>query len=189
MIPPEIATYSNYNKPRRPGDRSSWSATRGRKKSPIEICSDRPGECHVSQFARTNELRGDDLAVVELQPGQSIEPEFKKMHFVFSPVPGAAGAAHGKQLARREADFFGQLSARRCFGRFTSLDAAARKCPCKSVRRPNQQQRVINIDRNQRPLMPLTPHLPPDASEWETNSEGHLPSGVQKRARPGSPEI
>jgi hypothetical protein len=75
-----------------------------------EICGDRAGQRHAGQLVRQYQARGDDLAVVEPQLGQLIQPQFEEVHSVWSPVTDAAGGARGEQRVPREADLFGQLA-------------------------------------------------------------------------------
>ena len=75
-----------------------------RRRQPAEVCGDRAGQRHAGQLVRQYQARGDDLAVVEPQLGQLIQPQFEEVHSVWSPVPDAAGGARGEQRVPREAD-------------------------------------------------------------------------------------
>ena len=81
-----------------------------RRRQPAEVCGDRAGQRHAGQLVRQHQARGDDLAVVEPQLGQLIQPQFEEVHSVWSPVPDAAGGARGEQRVPREADLLGQLA-------------------------------------------------------------------------------
>jgi hypothetical protein len=78
-----------------------------RRRHAVEICGDRPSQRHAGQLLRRHQAGGDDLAVVEPQLGQLIQPQFEEVYAVRSPIPDAAGRARGEQRVPREADLLG----------------------------------------------------------------------------------
>src|SRR5271156_3653712 len=104
---------------------------------------------------------------------------------VDAPVPDAAVGARRKQSVPREADLLGQFAPRRHFWRLAEPDSATREVPRDPIRRAHQQQRLTDVNRYQRTLMPLAPQSPPDSGERETKAIRCLPGGVANRGRSG----
>src|SRR5262249_5156006 len=72
-----------------------------------DICLNRPGQRHLVKIIDRDELRADNLTIIELQRGQPVYSQHKEDHPVYPSVPHATDLAY--QLQRRighEADLF-----------------------------------------------------------------------------------
>jgi hypothetical protein len=102
-----------------------------------EIRRDRLSQRDVVQFLRRCQTRGDNFTIVEPKLGHAIEVQFKEVHLVSSPVPGAADGARGAQWVRRvrrKTNLLLHFALRGSIGCFTGPDTAAGQIPFGPVR-------------------------------------------------------
>ena len=97
--------------------------------APFKIDGDRRSHFDAAQFLRRCKPRPNDLAIVKLQLGQTVQSQFKEVHPVSPPVAYLCGFTGGQQPQRNKTDLLGQLTPRRCVGRLAALDTAARESP------------------------------------------------------------
>src|SRR4051812_39448293 len=85
----------------------------GDRTASLEIGGDRPSHRHTAYLVRRKKLCCNNLAMVELEPGQAIQAQFEERHAVLSPIPDATGIAGREQRGlQRQADLLGQFPPR-----------------------------------------------------------------------------
>lgn len=95
-----------------------------------DVDTDRPGYRHAIKIADRNKLCADNLAIVEVQRWQLVQPQGKEKHPIPPPVPDTVNFAD--RLQRRcdhKADLLSQFASSRCFRRLARPHAAAGEVP------------------------------------------------------------
>jgi hypothetical protein len=129
-----------------------------------EVAGDWTSQRHGAEFFRSHPARRDDLAIVEPQIRQPVQPEFEEMDLLPSALPKTVDAARGAQVGRCHTNLLGQFAAGGFVRSLAATQATTRKVPFIPVGRTNQQQRLTDIDSDQRPLV-----SPPTQTRAETN--------------------
>jgi hypothetical protein len=152
------------------------------ERSPRQVDRNRPSQGHAGQLMGRYQICGDDLAIVELQLRQAIQSQFKEIDPVFSPVPNALGLARGKQAIcwYFQANFFAQLAPRGGFRCLARSHSTTREVPLLAIGRAKQQERSVDVDRHERPLMPGAPNAPPDTREGKAKTVCRAPSSIEE---------
>jgi hypothetical protein len=146
---------------------------------PGDIDGHRPGYFLAAKLCNRDELRADDFTIVERQLGQVIEVQLENIDPFLPSFPAAADLVReAKGSLGYNADFLGEFTAGCRFGRLSPTNASSWKIPGPSVRRPEQKQRLPNMDRDQGSFMTAWAQPPPCASQGEGKTKDGLPCHV-----------
>ncbi len=145
-----------------------------------QIGNHRPGQPHAARLLRQDQAGRDDLAVVEPQLRQPVQPQFEEMHTIPAAVPDAAGNAAGEHRAGPDADFLDEFTPCRGFRRHAAAEAAAGEAPGGPVGRPHKQQRGPDMHRDHRAFVARPRQSPPQQRYRKAQPERRPPGDVDE---------